>query len=73
MIKKDGCAIYCSKQYGPEFGCSDFSIGKNMKKGHTYANKNCNFLSNNNLELTGGNGNDESFEVDDFEVFKVIY
>ena len=43
-----------------------------MKKGYTYANSSCNFLSNNNLELTGGKGESESFEVEDFEVYKVL-
>ena len=44
-----------------------------MKKGITYANTNCNFLSNNNLELTGGKGNSETFETEEIEVFKIIY
>ena len=44
-----------------------------MKKGETYANSACNFLSNENLELTGGKGNNETFEVEEFEVYKVIY
>ena len=44
-----------------------------MKKGSTYANKKCNFLSNNNLELTGGKGDNEDFEVEELEVFKIIY
>ena len=73
MIRKDGNGIYCSKDYGPNFGCADFRLNKNMKTGETYANNNCNFLSNNNLELTGGKGNNESFETGEFEVYKVIY
>ena len=44
-----------------------------MKKGGTYANQKCNFLSNNNLELTRGKGNDEEFETKQLEVYKVIY
>ena len=44
-----------------------------MKKGRTFANNYTNFLSNNNLELTGGKGENEFFDIDDFEVFKVIY
>ena len=42
-----------------------------MKNGKTYANNTCNFLSNNNLELTGGKGNSENFEVEEFEFYKV--
>ena len=59
--------------YGPIFGNYDFSLNGNMKKGETYANSACNFLSNENLELTGGKGNNETFEVEEFEVYKVIY
>ena len=73
MIDNEREAIYCAGEYGPIFGSSDFQIEKNMKKGITYANKFTNFLANNNLELTGGKGNDETFDVEDFEVFQVIY
>ena len=73
MIKKDGYAIYCSKECGPSFGSADFRLNENMKIGASYANNICNFLSHNNLELTGGKGNDENFETDEFEVYLVIY
>jgi hypothetical protein len=73
MINKDKSAICCNREYGPSFGASDFCILSNMKKGETYANKVTNFLSNNNLELTGGEGNNEYFDVDNFEVLKVLY
>ena len=72
MINKDRCAIYCSKESGPSFGSADFRLNENMKIGASYANKNSNFLSHNNLELTGGKGNDENFETDEFEVYLVI-
>ena len=72
MINKDRCAIYCSKECGPSFGSADFRLNENMKIGASYANKNSNFLSHNNLELTGGKGNDENFETDEFEVYLVI-
>ena len=73
MIDIEKEAIYCSEEYGPIFGGSDFQIESNMNKGTTFANKFTNFLSNENLVLTGGKGNNESFEIEDFEVFKVIY
>ena len=73
MINKDKSAICCNREYGPSFGASDFCILLNMKKGETYANEVTNFLSNNNLELTGGEGNNEYFDVDNFEVLKVLY
>ena len=44
-----------------------------MKKGITYANESCNFFSNNNLELIDGKGDNESFEAEQLEVYKVIY
>ena len=44
-----------------------------MKKGETFANEYSNFLSNKNLDLTDEKGNKEVFDIEDFEVFKVIY
>ncbi len=66
-------SIYCSSSYGISFGAHDFSLKENMKNGYTYANKYCNFLSNENLELTGGKGINENFEAEELEVYKVIY
>ena len=73
LINKEKSAICCNKEYGPSFGVSDFFIESNMKTGETYANEITNFISNNNLELTDSEGNNEVFNVDNFEVFKVIY
>ena len=58
---------------GPWFGDCDFGLHYNMIEGESYANQTCNFLSNNNLELTGGKGNNENFETKQFEVFSVIF
>ena len=44
-----------------------------MKQGYSYANSSCNFLSNNNLELTGGKGENEKFDTEELEVYRVIY
>ena len=73
MIKKDGSWIYCAKEYGPNFGAADFRLNQNMKTDDTFANNSCNFLRDNNLELTGGKGISESFETEEMEVYKVIY
>ena len=73
LLNKKNPAIYTNT--GPCFGASDFNISsnkKNMKNGTSYANKRCNFLSNNNLELTGGKGDHENFETEELEVYKVI-
>ena len=65
-------AIFCDSR-GPCFGGEDFDLGYDMKKGITYAQEGCSFLSNNNLELTGGKGGSEYFETEEFEVFKLLY
>ena len=73
MINNEKAAIYCDKMKGPIFGASDINIQSNMKKCITYANVYTNFLSNNNLELIGEKGDHETINIDDFEVFKIIY
>ena len=73
MLKKNGYGIYCREYYGPNFGDCDFDLKKNMKLGETYANSTCNFLSNKNLELTGGKGENEKYEADELEIYKVLY
>ena len=73
LINSKKTAIECSKKYGPYFGGRDFSIESNMKEGQTYANSATNFIKNNNLELTGGKRNNESFITEEIEVFKVIF
>ena len=44
-----------------------------MRKGDSYANKYSNFLSDNNLELIDEKGDNKKFDIEEFEVFKVIY
>ena len=73
MININKKAIQNLNNYGPNFGDCDFTVKENMKEGLTFANSTCNFLSNKNLELTGGKGDNESFETEELEVYKVIY
>ena len=73
MINSKGYGIDCANDYGPNFGNCDFYLKENMKKGASYANKSCNFFSNNNLELIGEKGEYKDFGVDELEVYKVIY
>ena len=73
IINPKKTSIECFKTYGIIFGDHDFSLKENMKNGCTYSNSYCNFLSNENLELTGGKGKNEDFEAEEFEVYKVIY
>ena len=73
MFDKEKMAIQCYSNKGPIFGAHDFSLKENMSKGQTYANNNCNFLKDHNLELTGGKGEYESFDTKEFEVFQVNF
>ena len=73
MLKKIGAAIDCDKSFGPNFGNCDIYLKENMKIGGSYATDYSNFLCNNNLELTGGNGESENFETEELEVYQVIY
>ena len=70
LINKKKFAIYTNE--GPCFGASDLSLKPIMKNGISFANEKCNFLSNKNLELTGGKGEYENFETEELEVYKVI-
>ena len=69
LIDKSKSAI--QNNYGPTFGNSDLSINSDMNNGITYTNSSCNFFSNNNLELTGGKGTYELFQVEELEVYKI--
>ena len=44
-----------------------------MKVGYSFANSTSNFLSQSNLELTGGEGDQERFETKELEVYSVIF
>ena len=66
-------AIKYNSSYGPNFGDCDIKLNKNLKSGESYANSSCNYLSNNNLELTGGKGEHENFVTDEFEVYKIVF
>ena len=73
LINKNKQAISNSTKKGPNFGNCDFILYENMKKGKCYSNNFSNFLSNNNLELIGEKGDNEKFDTEEFEVFKVLY
>ena len=65
-------AIKCTKE-GPIFGDWDFGLHSPMTNGETYANTTCNFLSDNNLELTEEIGEYNLFNADGYKLFKIIY
>lgn len=72
MIDIEKKSITC-KNTGPVFGDWDFGLDYNMKYGSSYANSCSNFLSDNNLELTGGSGDNDNFTTEEFEVYKILY
>ena len=72
LIKMNEFAIHSYVDKGPYFGSSDLVLNKDMRTGKTFANQNCNFLSNHNL-ITGGIADNEDFDVEELEVYRVIY
>ena len=72
MIDSKGRAIYNGKK-GPFFGNCDIGINEDMKEGTIFANKNCNFFSDNNLELFEEKGEKIVFDVEEIEVFNVKF
>lgn len=72
IIDKDKKSIIC-KTAGPIFGDWDFGLENELTNGITYANRCSNFLKENDLELTGDEGEYGCFETQECEVFKVIY
>ena len=73
MIKKNGSAICCNPTLGPVFGKDDFGLGKNLKEGFTYAEKNSNILLENNLELIDEKGSKGKFVCKELEVYKLRF
>ena len=65
-------AIKCTEE-GPIFGDWDFGLHSPMNDGETYANKTCNFFSDNNLELIEKKAEHKHFDADECELFKIIY
>jgi hypothetical protein len=72
MINADKVAIYCNEDYGPTFGGNDIYFCNDLSYGKSFAEEGSTFLSNYNLELTGGRGKKEGFDTIDIEVFKII-
>ena len=73
IINLSKVAIDCGQKFGPIFGNWDIGFEQDMKNGESYANSVCNFLSNNNLELTGGKGEKDNFDTEELEIYKVIF
>ena len=60
IINIKNYSIYYFPNNAPYFGASDIRLEKNMKKGQTFTNDSCNFISNNSL-ITERHGDNEFF------------
>ena len=72
-VNENSDGIFCFDIYGPNFGGSYFWLKQNMKKGEAYSNKDNNLFFNHNSKTKGKDDEYESFEAEDFEVYKVLY
>ena len=80
MFNREKNAIICYKSYGPTFGDGpetygtyyDITFNENLMEGIIYVNKS-NFFEYQQLELTQGKGEYETFDTKEIEIFKVIY
>ena len=70
---KEKSAIKFDLNNGPSFGNGDIIVYQNMKEGKTYANEKSTFLEDNNLELIQQEGEQQSFNIQEIEVYRVIY
>jgi hypothetical protein len=70
---KEKSAIKFDLNNGPTFGNGDIIVYQNMKEGKTYANEKSSFLEDNNLELIQKEGEQQSFNVQEIEVYRIIY
>ena len=63
-------AIRCNKEEGPVFGNCDIKVGEDMRKIDSYSEGN--YFPKDCLEISGTKGEDESFETEELEVYKLI-
>ena len=73
LLNENTDGIFCFHIFGPNFGGFSFWLNQNMKIGEVHTNKVYNLFLEDNSKKKGKEGEYESFEVDDFEVYKVIY
>ena len=73
LIKKNNYVIRCKKEEGLVFRNFDLKLGKDMRSVESYANGAVNYFTKNNLELSGIKGEYQSFEIQEIEIFKLIY
>ena len=73
IINKENNAIKVDENNGPNFGNGDIIVYQDMKEGKTYANEKTTFLRDNNLALIEKEGEQGTFNVDEIEVYKVIF
>ena len=73
IINKENNAIKVDENNGPNFGNGDIIVYQDMKEGKTYANEKSTFLRDNNLALIEREGKQGTFNIDEIEVYKVIF
>ena len=73
IINKENNAIKVDENNGPNFGNGDIIVYQDMKEGKTYANEKTTFLRDNNLALIEKEGEQGTFNIDEIEVYKVIF
>ena len=56
-----------------DYGNYDISLGFTLTQGTLNASNDSNFFEYQQLELTQGKGEKETFDVKEIEIFKVIY
>ena len=70
---KEKSAIKFDLNNGPTFGNGDIIVYQNMKDGKTYANEKSSFLEDYNLELIQKEGEQQSFNIQEIEVYRIIF
>ena len=73
IIDKEKNAIKNDENNGPNFGNGDIIVYQDMTEGKTYANEKSTFLRDNNLALIEREGKQGTFNIDEIEVYKVIF
>ena len=70
---KEKSSIKFDLNNGPSFGNGDIIVYQNMKDGKTYANEKSSFLEDYNLELIQKEGEQQSFNIQEIEVYRIIF
>ena len=70
---KEKSSIKFDLNNGPCFGNGDIIVYQNMNEGKTYANEKSSFLDDNNLEIIQLEGEQQGFNIQEIEIYRVIF